>query len=486
MNRFAFLAAGVLWLWCFAPARAERPLYQEDRYDEITLDAANNNAVVKIHPLPVPGRMPPPRGKPSDKLVVHLIKPDEVREVLWLHIVKLELFEELVLKKANELTAEGRFEQAYDYFVFLQADQPSLPGLADSIDRYLYEEAKACQLNGQFDGALALLRELRERNPRRSGLDKALGRTTDELVGLRVKEQNYVAARTLLHNLAANYPEHPVVAQWRNRLSRQSAPLLAEAKTAAEAGQWSKASDLTRQVAAVWPELAGAREFALSIHQKYPRVVVGVGTLATDIVPSHLDDWTARRTSRLLFRTLTEFAGASTEGGKYECPVGEVSTADMGRRLAVRVKMGIGWANGSATLTNSDVARRLLTMADPSNSAYRIEWADLMMAVSTRGIDRLEVELRRPHVRPEAMLQIVLTPRGLSPKGGEPLPVNGPFVVGSRSPQETVFVANPHYFAAETGQPKEIVERRYPRSPKRSRRSSGARFTRWIASIPGT
>jgi ABC-type transport system substrate-binding protein len=85
-----------------------------------------------------------------------------------------------------------------------------------------------------------------------------------------------------------------------------------------------------------------------------------------------------------------------------------------------------------------------------------------MTAVSISGVDHLDVELRRPHVRPEAMLQIVLTPHGASPKSGEPLPANGPFVVQSRSPQETVFVGNPQYFAAEAGQPKEIVERHYP------------------------
>ena len=51
------------------------------------------------------------------------------------------------------------------------------------------------------------------------------------------------------------------------------------------------------------------------------------------------------------------------------------------------------------------------------------------------------------------MLQIVLTPHGASIKAGEPPPANGPFVVQSRSPQETVFAANRHYFAARPGQP---------------------------------
>jgi ABC-type transport system substrate-binding protein len=463
MSRFAFLAAGVLWLSCSALARAEQPLYEEEPYDQITLDAANNNEVVKIKPLDVPNRLPPPRGKLTDKLVVRRLEsPDKEYTVLWRSIAKLELFEELILKKANELSADGRFDDAYDYFVFLKTNKPNLPGLDKAFEAYLYEEARACHRNGQDDAALALLRELHDHNPRRQGLDKTLGGITDKLVDLYVKEQNYPAARVLLRNLAADYFEHPVVVQWRERLTRQAEPLLAKANSAADSGQWAKAAELTRQVAAIWPELPGARELALIVHRKYPRAVVGVGTIAADIVPNSLDDWTARRTSRLLFRTLTEFAGASTEGGKYDCPVGEVSTAALGTRLAIQLKPGIGWAKGSATLTNSDVARRLLAMADPNNSAYRIDWADLMMAVSTRGVYNLEVELRRPHVRPEAMLQIVLTPHGASAKAGESPPINGPFVVQSRSPQETVFAANLQYFAAEAGQPKEIVERRYP------------------------
>jgi ABC-type transport system substrate-binding protein len=465
MSRFAFLTAGILWLSCLALARAEQPLYEEDPYDQITLDAASSGEVIKIKPLPIPNRMPPPRGKANDKLVIRRIKePDKEYTILWRSIAKLELFEELILKKAGELAAEGKFDASYDYFVYLEEKKPNLPGLGAAFEAYLYEEAKACYRDKQYDSALALLRELHDRNPRRPGLDKTLGGVTDELIDSYVKEQNYPAARVLLRNLAADYSEHPVVTKWRNSLSQQAAPLLAEANSAVDAGQWTKAGELTRQVAAIWPELPGARELAMIVHQKYPRVVVGVGSLAADIVPNHLDDWTTRRTSRLLFRTLTEFAGAGTEGGKYDCPVGEVSTTEMGRRLLIELKPGIGWAQGNVTLVNSDVARRLLAMADPTNSAYRIDWADLMTSVAINGVYKLDVQLRRPHVRPEAMLQIVLTPRGASPKQGEPLPINGPFVVQSRAPKakETIFATNPRYFAADPKQPKEIVERRYP------------------------
>ena len=115
-------------------------------------------------------------------MVRRLDEPDKEYAVLWRSIVKLELFEQLVLNKANELVADGRFEDAYDYFAFLERNKPDTPGLSKAVENSLYEEAKACHRKQQYDGALALLRELHDRNPRRPGLDKALGRTTDELV----------------------------------------------------------------------------------------------------------------------------------------------------------------------------------------------------------------------------------------------------------------------------------------------------------------
>jgi tetratricopeptide (TPR) repeat protein len=481
MTRLGFLTAGVLWLFCAALVCAETPgktevaghskpsdgtetpLYEEEPYDQVTLDAANNYEVVKIVPLKLPTRLPPPRGRPMDKLVVRrLDEPDKEYTILWRQIDRVELFEQLILKKANELVAAKRFEDAFDYFTYLDRNKPGTPGLKAAAENALYEEAKYCHVNGQYDGALALLREIRLRNARRPGLDVAIGRTTDELVKRYIRDENYEAARALLRNLASDYPEHPVFVRWRSQLSEQAAPLLAEARAAADAGQWAKAGDFMRRIAVIWPQLPGARDLALTVHRKCPRVVVGVGTLAGDILPNRLDDWAIRRTSRLLYRTLAEFAGSSAEGGRYDCPVGDISLQELNRRMAIHLKGGVCWASGTATLSNTDVAKRLLAMANPSDPTYRADWADLMTAVSTRGVFDIEVELRRPHVRPEAMLQIVVTPHGDSPKPGQSPPVNGPFIVASRSDQEVKFAGNAQYFASRPTQPREIVERRYP------------------------
>lgn len=442
--------------------RADVPIYQREPYDQITLDAANDNTVLQVEPLDLTPKQIASKLKTRGKLIVHpKDSPDKTFEVQWHNIVKLETFGELVLNEGIRLTESGKFDEAYDYYLFLQQKMPNTPGLKEAFEKSLQAEVMEANKNEKFDAALALLRELHRRNPNFPKIDNALGKMTDLLVVRYVEKGDYASARRLLRDLAAAYPEHPIVVQWRERFHGETAPLLAEARAAAEAGQWSKAADLVRRIVAVAPDMPGARELALTAHRKYPRVIVGVCSLAADFTPGRLNDWNARRDSRLIYRTLAEFAGPSIEGGNYICPVGEISSTELGRRLDIKIKPGVRWASGDATLGNADVSMRLLEMAVPGDPFFRLDWADLIGAVSIRGAYGVEVELRRAHVRPEAMLQIVLAPQDYRASSGQPPPPNGPLTVKSRTERETVFAANPQYFAHQPGQPMEIIERRY-------------------------
>ena len=456
------IATVVLALFC-TPGRAGTPLYEEEPYDQITLDAANNNAVIQVEPLDLQNRQLPATPKPNGKLVVRLSDaPERQYEIRWRSIARVDLFEDLILAGARDLVAAGNFDEAYGYLAFLERNWPTMPGLGEAMEEYLYEEAKQDFRKQQYDGALALLRELYRRNPKRQGLAEVLGRITESLVTGYVEKQDYTSARAMLSSLTAAFPEHPLVTQWNDRLRNRAAPLLIEARAATDSGQLAKAAELSRQVTTIWPGLPGARELAQTLQQQYPRVVVG--TLTDSVVSGRVDDWAARRASRLVYRTLVEFAGPSVEGGEFICPVGEISSENLGRRLVVQLKPGMRWSEGNATLGSSDMSRQLLAMTDPHNAAYQVDWLDIVAAVSLRGVYGVEVDLRRAHVYPEAMLQIVLTPYAEPTSSGKPLPTNGPFVEQTRTPQEVVFTANPQYFAAQTGQLKELVERHFDTS----------------------
>src|SRR5687767_1409528 len=78
-------------------AGAAEGLYLGTPYDEITLDEANGNVLLKVKPLNLPGRKVPEVGARPDDLEVELLdRPGEKYKIEWPAIVKVTLFEEMV------------------------------------------------------------------------------------------------------------------------------------------------------------------------------------------------------------------------------------------------------------------------------------------------------------------------------------------------------------------------------------------------------
>lgn len=458
--RFPLFATAVVWLLLGRAAWAADPLYELEPFDKITLNEANKGVVLKVQPLDFPKRRIP--QDPPAKLVVRLLdQPDEAYEVQWSAIAKIELFEQMVLAEGRRLVAQGQLDDAYDYFKFLEDKDPTYPGLQEAIEEYLYEEAKSLQLRKQYPGALAMLQELHARRPERPGLDRAMGVATEKQVEVYLASGNYPAARALLRSLAKFFPEHPTVAKWETQFRNEAAALLAEARQAQAAGQLRKAHQAASRLVAVWPALPGAKQLVESIHKQYPRVVVGVTEPVTDEESVPLANWAVRRSSRLIHRLLMEFVGPGPEGGDYQSALGQLSVQELGLRLVIELKPGLRWSSGPAALTGYDVSRRLLAMADPQDAAYRPDWAELFGGVSVPRVYAVEVDLRRPHVRPQALLQTTVLPYA-DPSVADPSHLsNGPYAIDAQSDAETIYVANPQYFAAGPSQPKEIVERHY-------------------------
>jgi len=324
------------------------------------------------------------------------------------------LAEALPLQKAGQeaeasdkrRAAESKLDAAYDYFTFLEENYPQTPGLDAAMQQFLFREAIASNLKGQYDGALAMLRELYARNPDWAGLDSALAKVTERLVHQYTDardfgQRDYRSARQLVLNLAAWFPEHPGTIALKSRLQSEAAKWLAQAETNQRTGRYAEAGRDLRTAMAIWPELPKLRETALLLHEKHPRVTVGVSVPAVDLVPGSLIDGAARRSGRLVYRTLTEFAAAGPNGGRYVCPIGEIGTENP-LRLTLRIRPGLRFASGETALSGYDVSRRLLAMADPGDPAYRDDWADLFYGVTVENAYELDVELRRTHVRPDA------------------------------------------------------------------------------------
>lgn len=453
-----------------APKGAEVPLaagrlIDQEPYDRIFLDAANDHAVLDVFPLDLPGRQLP--AKPTQPLVIRLLnRPETKYEVSWSAIVKVELFEQRVLHQAQQYVQQGRFEEAYEYFQYLYEHYPKMAGLDAAYEEALWQEAAVWYQRRQYDRSLAVLRTLWERNKDRPQLDRAMGAAVERLVEQYVSAEDYESARALLRQLAGWYPQHETTAKWEERLRTEAAALQTQAKTALEKGALREASEAARKMLERWPTLPGGVELAQEVRRKYPRVVVGVslpariaagkppGDSALGKTPpafsqmpwlADMADWSARRTGRLVHRQWMELVAPGSEGGQYRSPVAGFRIEELGQRLVFQLRPHILDAQGNE-LTGYRLSEVLLEMADAHSPHYRPEWADRVAAVSVQDVYTVEVTLRRAHVRPEALLGF--------PIAGVP----GPYQLLAAQGRETIFVVNPRYFALANAQPKEIVE----------------------------
>jgi tetratricopeptide (TPR) repeat protein len=454
LSSFTFL----LLLAICSLGRAADPLYLQPPFDEIKLDSDNSGVVLRVKSLNLKGgKIPTTEAERANDLEIELLeRPGERFALPWANVASVRVFEQLVLAEADQVMKEGRFDDAQPYYVFLAAKYPQTPGLADSVELFLWQQVLVAFRAAKHDETLALLVELHGRNPQRQGLASAYQRVTVELVKRNMAAENYQAARGLLRNLRTRFPEfqETTIVPYESQLAEQAQTLLTQAQAASAAGNLRAAHEAVTRALDIWPSIAGGRELALEVHEKYPVVGVAVMTPGSGRWPGRLDDWAALRTARLTGRPIAERAPAGAEGNPYLSPLGELARGSEPTQLVLRLSPELKWSDPPRTLAAADVARGLLAQVDSANPSYDPVFAGLLASAVARGRGELEVTLARPLPLPEAALRLPLV-RGT----GEPL---GPYKLESHAPAVARFVRERGYFATGAKQPGEIIERVYP------------------------
>jgi ABC-type transport system substrate-binding protein len=448
-------ALGVLTFHAAAPAAD--PLFLQPPFDEIKLDEDNGGVVLRVKSLDLPGRKLPPEAERVMDLEIELLeRPGEKFALPWMNIASVKFFEQLVLAEADQVMKEGRFDDAQPYYVFLEGKYPQTPGLKDSVELFLWQQILAAFRAGKHDETLALLVELHGRNPQRTGLANAYQRVTVELVKRNLAAENYRAARGLLRNLGTRFPEfkETTLVPYEGQLTQQAQTLLNQAQAANAAGNLRAAHEAVTRALDIWPAVAGGRELALAVHEKYPVVGVAVSSPGDGRLPQRIDDWAAARAARLVGRPLAERSAPGAEGGPYQSPLGELTRGAEPGRLMLRIKPDLKWSVPARGLTAHDVARSLLAQADASNAAYDPVWASQLSSAVAGSRSEIELTLARPQPLPEASLRLPLMQSANLPLG--------PYKLESHTPAIARFVREPGYFATGAKQPGEIIERVYP------------------------
>ena len=221
-----------------------------------------------------------------------------------------------------------------------------------------------------------------------------------------LRDGNYSAARSVLELWLRQFPNlaSAAAADWQRRFEVAAAPNWLKRKRSSSRSNMSLRKVVQRALG-IWPKHAAAANLLERIKREFPFVTVGV----LDAAPRHpiwrIDSWAALRTSRLVQRLLVEEVDFGTDGGIYRSPFGELALDDTGRELSLTLNAANGSnAQGANGLSPDALSRFLLSMAERGSPHYRSDFANLLGGVSMAG-NRVQLELVRPHVRPEALLR---------------------------------------------------------------------------------
>lgn len=415
------LACGGLARLALAQDPMTQRLIEQDPFDRITLNEENKHAVLQVELLDLPSRQLPASPRPDDRLRVKLIaKPDQTYEIAWKHIERVELFEAMVLAEAQQLVADDRLDEAYDALQYLKENFPRTPGLDAQLQAYLYVSAGRLFQQQRWPEALAVLEELHRLNPEYKmsadgrPLTQVLAAVLDRMLAGYLETSDYRTARLFLARIRRDYGEQhaATVNKWQQRIETLAIAERDAAEAFLKDDKFREANRALHKMQAIWPETPRGGELMQQAIARHPIITVGVTQPAKTFDVRRVDDWAARRAGRLTTRHLVEFLRPGVEGGEYAFRYGSLQQSENRRR--VTLQLAADQLPTGSTATGYDLARRLLAAATPGDAEYSPTLASLLANVTVRDVMTVDLDLRRPHVAPEAVLQLAWTPRAVS------------------------------------------------------------------------
>lgn len=385
-------------------------LLQEEPHDILFFTAKSGGGWAKVLLLDFPGRTPPSTDRRTGSLKIQVLGIEGKEfAVRWSDIERLWLWEIRLEEETKKRLAEGDFVGAYPFLSVLIRDYPNRPGLRDLRTDFLWKDAAARFKRGEVAPTLAMLEELRRYAPefKRSQVLRVIEEVTDRLMADLVEKRELDRAQQMLARLEKDYQAEKLasVEKWNLAFLKMAEDKRQQAIEARDREDYRAARELARESVYLKPDIAGGQELIREIDAIYPLVNVGVLQSATLLDPTRIDNWGARRSGRLIFRTLFEMDGAGPEGGEYDFIFGDVEmTPD---RMQFDLKLNLNQLEPPLDQVQGYfIADVLASRAQPTSASYFAPWASAVNTIALEGPQQITFNLRRPNVLPIALLQV--------------------------------------------------------------------------------
>jgi hypothetical protein len=432
-------------------------LLQEEPHDIIYFTEKSGGGWAKVQLLPVRDMPSSPQG--NLRFTIIGMETEEF-VAKWADIERIDFWEKRLERETQERIAAGDFDGAYPFLSVLIRDYPRRPGLDELRAEFLWRNAIERASKKERAGSLAMLEELHRFDPQyqQSRVLKAISATTGALMQSMVDKGELDEAQQLLARLKEDYGRFDLeaIAKWDGEFLKMAEAKRQEAIEAAREKDFRAARRLAKESLYLKPDIEGGQELVRKIEQVYPMVNVGVLQGAKIFDPVRLDNWSARRAGRLLYRNLFEIQGAAPEGGDYDFLFGKAETTP--DRQVLELELTTSKLPSPLNQIEVDfLADQLARRADPNEDIYFSPWAASVTGIGIDGPQRIRCLLRRPHVLPTCLLQINVDASWFGGEAGGP---TGDYRIESISDDETRFLLTDEARQASTseGKPREIVE----------------------------
>src|SRR6056297_609252 len=391
-------------------------LLQAEPYDLIRIKKAAKGGWAKVALLPFPGRKIPTR--PVGALAVSVLGlPGKRYEINWSDIESIELWEERLEREARERIAAGAFDGAYPFLAVMMRDAGNTSTLRDLRCDYLLRDGASHYQKQEWKETLAILEELRRFAPeyKTTIVLQKISEITDTLMQTMLDDGNLENAQKLLTRISGDYTprELTTIVKWNKLFLQMATEKRTQAIAARDAEDYRLARRLARDSVHIYPAIPGGAELVKEIDTLYPLVRVGVLQSATVLDPTRIDNWPARRAGGLVYRTLFEMRGAGPDGGDFDFIFGNTEQSD--DRLTF--EMNFDSATLEPPLDNVDayqVADALAARGQRGSPFYNPPWASAIDSIAVTSPRSIQCTLRRPHVLPSSLLQILVDGRWIS------------------------------------------------------------------------
>lgn len=439
------------------PEREGIELLQAEPYDVIRIkESAKGGGWAKVVLLPFPGRKVP--TNPTGKLVVTVLGMEGKQfEINWNDIESIELWEERIEREARERIAAGDFHGAYPFLSIMMRDAGDTKAVRELRCDYLLRDAAARYQRKEWKETLAVLEELRRFAPeyRTAVVLEKISEITDTLMDTMLEQGQLENAQQLLARLTQDYSarELATIGRWNERFLTMANEKKQAAIQAKEREDYRSARQLARDSLHIYPDVPGGRQLVKEIDTIYPLVRVGVLQTASVLDPTRIDNWAARRAGNLVFRTLFEMRGAGPEGGDFDFIFGDTEQSD--DRLLFELQLDpIGMESPLQDVTAYQIADALSARGQRSSPAYDPAWASAVDSIAVTSPRSVQCFLRRPHVLPASLLQILVDGSWLGEDPETPTGVYRRDVREEALTRYTLTEVNPNF----PTQPREVVE----------------------------